>query len=97
MELTLKESQAEEINLTSEARVHYQKKAEDRKNALVQTTSLNIPEGSVIGDTTFIQPELVITSLDEQALLEFAGSFFVDEDTDHYTITRSLVDDVQDL
>lgn len=85
------------VNLTTTARAYYAAKVEERLNEIVEVTSLNIPEGVLEGDNTHIRPELIISSTDEGAIMEYAYSFFKSEETPHFTVARNIEHDMQNM
>lgn len=85
------------VNLTSTARAYYTSKIEERVNDIVEVTSLNIPQGILEGENTHIKPELIISSTDQDAIMEYAYAFFKSEETPHFTVVRNIEHDMQNL
>ena len=97
MKVTFKKPQDVEINLTGQMRSYYHNKLKDRENSLVEATGLNVPLGKVQGGATYITPELTLTSLSEEALTDFANSFFSNEETDLFIIHKEPANDLSNL
>lgn len=85
------------VNLTTIARNYYGAKIDQRRNDIVEVTSLNIPLGILEGNDTHITPELILTSTDSQAIMEYAQSFFKTEETDFFFAERNIEYDMQDM